>query len=87
MKVLVLAHDHESVVSSVDPDRTVRRGRQADVADMDGTGVQISKRHDKTRGQILVEQQPEWLLRQPGYSELDARAQRRTPGRHGCHRG
>ena len=55
MKVLVLAHDHESVVSGGGPDCAVRRGRQADVADMDGTGVQISKRHDKARHQILVE--------------------------------
>lgn len=87
MKVLILAHDHESVVTSIRPDYTVRRGRQANVADMEGTGVQIDKRHDKPRRQILVEEQPEWLLRQPGYSQPDARAQPRTPGRRGCHRG
>ena len=86
MKVFVPAHDHESMVPSVGPNCPVRRGRQPNVTDMDGTGVQISQRHDKTRREILVEQQAEWPLRQPGYSRPDARAQRRTPGRRECHR-
>jgi hypothetical protein len=34
MKILVLAHDHESVVPSMGRDRTVGGGRQGDVADM-----------------------------------------------------
>jgi len=58
------------------PDRAVWGGRQADVADVEGFGVGVSKRPHKARGQILVEEQPGWLLRQPGYSmpELDSEA-------------
>jgi hypothetical protein len=36
MKILVLAHDHESVVPSMGPDRTVGDGHHGDVADMGG---------------------------------------------------
>ena len=34
---------------------------------MDGTGVQVSQRVNKTGRQILVEKQSGWLLRQPDY--------------------
>jgi hypothetical protein len=68
VKILVLAHDHESVVPSMSPDRTVGRGRQGHVADMSGTGVQIGERCDEARCKVLVEEQLGGLLRQPGYS-------------------
>ena len=42
--------------------------RPADLTDMDGTGVQVSQRVNKTGRQILVEKQSGWLLRQPDYS-------------------
>jgi hypothetical protein len=38
------------------------------VADVDGSRIEISKRPDEARREILVEEQPDWLLRQPGYS-------------------
>jgi len=55
VKVLVLGHDDESVIASIGPDCTVRGGGQADLTDMDGTGVQVSERVNKTGRQILVE--------------------------------
>ena len=40
------------------PDCTVRGGGQADFTDMDGTGVQVGERVNKTGRQILDEKQP-----------------------------
>ena len=37
------------------PDCTIRGGGQADLADMDGTGVQVGERVNKTGHQILDE--------------------------------
>src|SRR3989441_8108679 len=53
---------------------------------MDGTGVQVGERVNKTGRQILVEKQPGWLLRQPDYSRPGAHARQRTLGRRGCRR-
>jgi len=39
MKIFVLRHDQQSVVPRVGPDCTIGGRRQADVADVDGTGV------------------------------------------------
>lgn len=84
MKILVLAHDHESVVPSMGPDRTIGSGRQGHVADMGGAGVRIGERCDEARCEVLVEEQLGELLRQPGYSRSGAHARRRTPGTRGC---
>jgi len=86
VKVLVLGHDDESVIASMGPDCTVRGSGQADLADMDGTGVQVGERVNKTGRQILDEKQPGWLLRQPDYSRPGAHARQRTLGRRGCRR-
>jgi hypothetical protein len=42
VKVLVLGHDHESVIASMGPDCTVRGGGQADLTGMGGTGLQVA---------------------------------------------
>ena len=55
VKVLVLGHDDESVIASIGPDCTVRGGGQADLTDMDGSGVLDRERVNKTGRQILVE--------------------------------
>jgi hypothetical protein len=86
MKVFVLGHDHESAVSGMGPDCMVGDERQADVADMEGTGIHVTKSPDKASREILVEKQPGGLLRQPGYSRPGAPARQRTLGRHGCRR-
>src|SRR5713226_6746035 len=76
VKVLVPGHNDESMIASMGPDCPVGGGGQADLTDMDGTGVQVSERPDKAGRQILVEKQPGWLLRQPDYSRPGARARR-----------
>jgi len=55
MKVFVLTHDHESMVSRVGPDCTIGGRREAYFADVDGTRVQVNERPDKARREILVE--------------------------------
>ena len=56
------------MIASIGPDCLVGGGGQADLADMDGTGVQVSERPNKTGRQILVKEQPGRLVRQPDYS-------------------
>jgi hypothetical protein len=87
MKVLVLAHDHESIITRVAPDRTVGGGRQRYIADMGRTGIQIVERCYEARCEILVEEQLRALLRQPDYSRSGARGRRQTLGTRGCPRG
>src|SRR5207247_4378093 len=74
--------------SSIFRDRdAAKHGRsRADLSDMDGTGVQVGERVNKTGRQILDEKQPGWLLRQPDYSRPGAHARQRTLGRRGCRR-
>ena len=55
MKVFVFRHDQQSVVPSVGPECTIGCRRQGDVADVYGTGVQVSERRYKARREILVE--------------------------------
>jgi hypothetical protein len=57
MKVFVLADDDELVFKRVCPDRAIRGGRQARVADVDRSWVHVRQRRNKARRQILVEEQ------------------------------
>ena len=43
LKVLILAHDYEPMVARMAPDRAIGTTRQAPVADMDATRIQISE--------------------------------------------
>ena len=55
MEVFVLRHDQQSVISRVGPDGTIGRRGEADVANVDGTGIKVSERPDKACCEILVE--------------------------------
>ena len=86
MKILILAYKDKSVLPRILPDRNVGGAAQANVANMDGTWIDIGKCGDEARREIFIKDEPVWRLRQQGRSRRRVRAPRQRLGMPGCRR-
>ena len=85
MKIVVLAYQSQLIFARVLPDRDIGSTQQADVADMEGAGIDVSERCDKTGRQIFVEKEP-GRLNQRRRSPRDVHAPPHRPVKRVYHR-